>query len=72
MLKRGVLELVEGNASDNYMAWRVNPGPRFQEAVSLLFDTGFLKEGSLAYEGAVKTLRPEQKEGGGVRKGLKQ
>ena len=36
MVKRGVLEIVQGTLSDPYSKWRVNPGPRFPDAVVLV------------------------------------
>lgn len=36
MVKRGVLVMVKGQLSDRWSQWRVNPGPRFQEAVEIV------------------------------------
>ena len=60
MLKRGVLTLVGGNPEGSYSSWKVNPGPRFEEAVALLLDTDVLSRGSASYANALKAFRPGQ------------
>jgi hypothetical protein len=60
LIKRGVLTLVSGNAEHTHSSWMVNPGPRFEEAVSLLLDTDVLKRGSIAYDHAHNAFRPGQ------------
>lgn len=46
LVRRGVLHLVSGNA---FREWKVNPGPRFQEAIDLLLAApDFLPEGAPA------------------------
>lgn len=60
LIKRGVLTLVSGNAEHTNSSWMVNPGPRFEEAVSLLLDTDVLKRGSIAYDQAHNAFRPGQ------------
>lgn len=52
----------------SYTTWRVNPGPRFDEAVSLLLDGKSLARGSLAYKKAWEILRPNQKAPSGPEK----
>lgn len=58
MVKRGVLVLASGNPEDDYRVWRVNPGPRFVEAVDLLLDSEWLKPGTIARERALDAFRP--------------
>lgn len=36
MVKRGVLVMVKGQLSDRWSLWRVNPGPRFREAIDIV------------------------------------
>lgn len=48
LVRRGVLTLVSGQA---FAEWKVNPGPRFQEAIDLSLSTpGLCPEGSHSRE----------------------
>lgn len=60
LIKRGVLTLVSGNPEGAYSGWKVNPGPRFEEAVDLLLGGDVYSRNSAAYEGALKAFRPGQ------------
>lgn len=59
LIKRGVLTLVSGNLESNRNTWRVNPGPRFEEAITLLLEGDTFKRGSYAYEHAQAFFKRE-------------
>lgn len=55
LLRRGVLTLVSGQA---FAEWKVNPGPRFEEAIDLALNTpGVLTEGSFARQAVLEAFR---------------
>lgn len=60
MAKRGVLEIVQGNEQSSFHQYRVNPGPRFEEAVDLLLTSDILPRGSVAYRKVMEAFRPGQ------------
>ena len=58
LVKRGVFDLVDGYGS--YQHWRVNPGPRFEQAVNLLLESDVFPRDSTAYRDALAFFRPGQ------------
>lgn len=55
LLRRGVLTLVSGL---NFTEWKVNPGPRFEEAIDLALNTpSALAEGSFARQAVLEAFR---------------
>jgi hypothetical protein len=60
MAKRGVLEIVQGNEQSSFHQYRVNPGPRFEEAVDLFLTSDILPRDSVAYRKVMEAFRPGQ------------
>lgn len=60
LIKRGVLTLVSGDLEKNRNTWRVNPGPRFEEAATLLLEGDTFKRGSYAYEHAQEFFKRDK------------
>lgn len=59
LVKRGVLDLVSGGEA-SFQQYRVNPGPRFDEAVEMLLASDVLNRDSLVYQKVLEAFRPGQ------------
>lgn len=56
LCKRGVLTMVSGEETGSFTFYRVNPGPRFQEAVQIVLNSPHFNAGSVLIEQVKKHL----------------